>query len=222
MRLAPLASPPPAAALAAAAATAAYAVSEAGTLGGAATAEGVSPKAWPGTGGSFAATPPPPLDPLLGNIQKLDAKLIKNTLGERLTLRPICLGLKMVPLAAGRTVVLGRDPAAVDVPLDSAEHPKMVSKRHCELTVGATFCLVRDLGSTNGTFVNDRPVSTSDAAHVGLGDVLTLGRLVESSSRGAYASDVRYQLVMLRQDECADRVAAAIPALYKSSILNNY
>src|SRR5262249_25568053 len=47
-----------------------------------------------------------------------------------------------------------------------------ISRRHAEIAVRANVCLVRDLGSTNGTYVNDRPVRV---ARLRRGDVLTVG-----------------------------------------------
>ena len=48
-----------------------------------------------------------------------------------------------------------------------------VSKRHCEFTLTAEEFFVKDLGSSNGTFVNGEPVKESRLArgdHVQLGD----------------------------------------------------
>ena len=50
----------------------------------------------------------------------------------------------------------------------------LVSRLHCQLTVNAGALEVKDLDSTNGTFVNGRRVSTSE---VRSGDTLTVGRV---------------------------------------------
>jgi hypothetical protein len=47
-----------------------------------------------------------------------------------------------------------------------------ISSSHCELWLMKERLLVRDLGSTNGTFVNGRPITESEISD---GDVLTLG-----------------------------------------------
>jgi EAL domain-containing protein (putative c-di-GMP-specific phosphodiesterase class I) len=65
-----------------------------------------------------------------------------------------CVGeqdaLSHVPIAR-LPFVIGRDPAS-DLCLDS----RLVSKRHAELLATTQAVIVRDLGSTNGTFVNGR------------------------------------------------------------------
>ncbi|MDZ4686373.1 MAG: EAL domain-containing protein, partial [Planctomycetaceae bacterium] len=61
-------------------------------------------------------------------------------------------GLSQVPVAK-LPFSIGRDPSN-DLRLDS----KLVSKRHAELIATSRTVLVRDLGSTNGTFVNGRRI----------------------------------------------------------------
>ncbi|HUQ68428.1 MAG TPA: EAL domain-containing protein [Planctomycetaceae bacterium] len=61
-------------------------------------------------------------------------------------------GLSQVPVAK-LPFSIGRDPAN-DLRLDS----KLVSKRHAELIATSRTVFVRDLGSTNGTFVNGRRI----------------------------------------------------------------
>ena len=75
------------------------------------------------------------------------------------------------PLVASMTV-LGRDESA-DVVLDDPG----ISRRHCEVRVTPDgphlVTHLRDLGSTNGTFVNGEP---TDAARLTDGDRITVGR----------------------------------------------
>ncbi|MFV0461788.1 MAG: FhaA domain-containing protein [Nostocoides sp.] len=72
----------------------------------------------------------------------------------------------------GALTVLGRDEEA-DIVLDDPG----VSRRHCELRVTSdgphSVLAVRDLNSTNGTFVNGERIST---AHLANDDRLTVGR----------------------------------------------
>lgn len=81
------------------------------------------------------------------------------------------LGHDSYPLHAAITI-LGRDHSA-DITLDDPG----ISRRHCEIRVtydGPRLVVsVRDLGSTNGTFVNGERVTTS---RLGEGDRITLGR----------------------------------------------
>lgn len=77
-----------------------------------------------------------------------------------------------VPL--GRELLLGRDPAA-DLVLDDEQ----VSRRHARLRLDDGKAVLEDLGSANGTFVNDRqvhgpmPVTPGDEVLLGV-TVLTL------------------------------------------------
>ncbi len=67
-------------------------------------------------------------------------------------------------------VVIGRDPAC-SVHFDS----DMISRRHARVESVAGIYQVQDLGSTNGTYVNDRRVTTQrlqDGDRVGVGKIL--------------------------------------------------
>lgn len=59
------------------------------------------------------------------------------------------------------SVIIGRHGA--DVLLDDPE----VSRHHAQLDIHGTRGVVRDLGSTNGTFVNDRKVSEAEIENRG-------------------------------------------------------
>jgi len=50
------------------------------------------------------------------------------------------------------------------------------SRRHVQLTIGAEGVIAEDLGSTNGTFVNDRPLTRPVLLRPG--DVVAVGRSV--------------------------------------------
>nr|WP_284305212.1 DUF3662 and FHA domain-containing protein [Mobilicoccus caccae] len=81
------------------------------------------------------------------------------------------LGHDSYPLLSAITV-LGRD-AAADITLEDSG----VSRRHCEIRVTHDgphlVASIRDLGSTNGTFVNGERITTSRLAE---GDRITVGR----------------------------------------------
>jgi pSer/pThr/pTyr-binding forkhead associated (FHA) protein len=65
------------------------------------------------------------------------------------------------------TYLIGRDQdATLRIPM------KSVSREHCELVIDASGASVRDLGSTNGTFVNG---ARTQKANLTAGDVLTVG-----------------------------------------------
>jgi pSer/pThr/pTyr-binding forkhead associated (FHA) protein len=58
----------------------------------------------------------------------------------------------------------------------------LVSRLHCQLTATADALHVKDLGSTNGTFVNGKRVTS---AELKVGDTLSVGRLELVVSRSA-------------------------------------
>ena len=75
--------------------------------------------------------------------------------------------------ARGVRIRLGRGRECEVQPVESSD--VIVSRVHAELTVGPTGALViRDLGSTNGTFLNDERVT--EAIPVRLGDRILLGQ----------------------------------------------
>lgn len=79
-------------------------------------------------------------------------------------------------LPPGSVKTIGRSPGAEFI-VDAA----LVSRLHCQLTATADVLQVKDLGSTNGTFVNGRRVT---AAELREGDRLSIGRLELTVSRG--------------------------------------
>ncbi len=81
--------------------------------------------------------------------------------------RALVAGDREWPLGERGRWVLGRSPGCDLVLADDA-----VSRRHAEIAVRAGECLIRDLGSCNGTLVNGHPVRR---ARVRRGDVLVLG-----------------------------------------------
>jgi len=75
--------------------------------------------------------------------------------------------------ATGYTVVIGRDPTAAQIVI-RADDEKHVSGRHTEIQFYADGrVVVRDLGSRNGTWLNDRPLKGD--ATLNVGDRLLLG-----------------------------------------------
>jgi two-component system, cell cycle response regulator len=73
------------------------------------------------------------------------------------------------PLNQGSTLV-GRDPG-----LDITVQEDSVSRRHAELIYDGNNLQVMDLGSTNGTFINDAPVKNKTASQ---GDLIRFGNII--------------------------------------------
>ena len=60
---------------------------------------------------------------------------------------------KDIPLQ-GPSVIIGRTPEAdIQIPVSD------VSRRHCQISVNGAKVLLKDLGSSNGTFVNDMKIA---------------------------------------------------------------
>jgi HD-GYP domain-containing protein (c-di-GMP phosphodiesterase class II)/pSer/pThr/pTyr-binding forkhead associated (FHA) protein len=77
---------------------------------------------------------------------------------------------RAISLTTGQTLTFGRLKTC-DVQLDD----ESVSRRHCTMHVRDNVCVVTDLQSANGTFVNDHRIATADLKP---GDVLRVGETV--------------------------------------------
>lgn len=71
-----------------------------------------------------------------------------------------------------RTWVIGRSTECDVVLSDTA-----VSRRHALISLRGNRCALRDLRSTNGTWVNGRPVVHTAVLHPG--DIITIGRVID-------------------------------------------
>jgi HD-GYP domain-containing protein (c-di-GMP phosphodiesterase class II) len=77
---------------------------------------------------------------------------------------------RTVALQTGQTVALGRMKGC-DVVLDD----EAASRRHCTITARENLCVLADLQSANGTFVNERRIATTELAK---GDKIRIGSTV--------------------------------------------
>ena len=98
----------------------------------------------------------------------------------------------------GRRIALGHDPVVIgrssrcEVQLDQ----ESVSRNHCRISHNGRGYLIRDLGSTNGTYVNDELVDSMDLRD---GDQLKIGRtilkfIVGGNIEGQYHEEI-YRLM---------------------------
>jgi len=78
---------------------------------------------------------------------------------------------KPIPIP-GPQFLIGRDPECQLRPASQA-----VSKRHCLLVVRSGRVFVKDFGSTNGTFLNNEPITPEAVREVKAGDRLQVGPL---------------------------------------------
>jgi adenylate cyclase len=77
--------------------------------------------------------------------------------------------LQTFELKTGAPMIVGRAPTS-DIPV----FDPTISRRHAELVPGEEQLHVRDLGSSNGTFLNGSRVET---CHVNVGDTITFGKV---------------------------------------------
>src|SRR6266571_6646225 len=78
-------------------------------------------------------------------------------------------GMHSFELREGATVTLGRAPTS-----DIAVIDPTISRRHAEIQWDRSGVVVRDLGSSNGTFVNG---TRTETAQLSAGDLLTFGKV---------------------------------------------
>jgi len=91
---------------------------------------------------------------------------------------------RTVAVGAGQTLTLGRLKGC-DVVVDD----EAASRRHCTITAREDVCVVTDLQSANGTFVNERRITTTE---LGKGDKIRIGSTVlELLDTNAPGSGVR-------------------------------
>lgn len=73
-----------------------------------------------------------------------------------------------IPLKPGSRMIIGRQPDAdIRIPLNE------VSRHHCELNLNGSKATIKDLGSSNGTYVNDKRIESETALKAG--DRITVG-----------------------------------------------
>lgn len=144
------------------------------------------------------ATPGHDWDHSTMRLNKADISLLQTLGGD--ALRQPCLVLytgehsgTRYPLVGGR-LVLGRSPDC-DVCLESMG----ISRRHAELREDAGTVLLHDLGSANGTFLNDQRIG--QATPLRDGDLIRLGQLLlrfyERHSVDALLHDKLYRLATM-------------------------
>jgi adenylate cyclase len=106
-------------------------------------------------------------------------------------------GTQSYELRSGIPLVVGRAPAS-DIPVIDPT----ISRRHAEIECGDNRVVVRDLGSSNGTFLNGTRV---DSAIVSAGDTITFGKVafklqqITPSSRSESARRSPTGATILRQ-----------------------
>jgi len=111
-------------------------------------------------------------------------------------------------------LTIGRD-CAQDGPLGSLSGDLELSRRHANVWDAGAAPMIEDLGSSNGTFVNDRRIDAPTALHPG--DTITMGNMTLTVERAAdpeatVVRSVDPELTRVRRVPAAPRSAATPPA----------
>jgi pSer/pThr/pTyr-binding forkhead associated (FHA) protein len=115
-------------------------------------------------------------------------------------------------LPASGEVVMGRGQSC-DLPLPSGE----ASRRHAAIRAGENHYTLRDLGSTNGTFVNGEPIAGERSLEPGdriqIGDAVVIFCLVDPAlAEAAQPSDNCQTIIVERAPALSAPVALSAPA----------
>lgn len=105
------------------------------------------------------------------------------------------------PVAAGTTVIGRKNTCGLRIPLTS------VSRQHCEVVLEGDAATLRDLGSSNGTFLNGQRVQQ---APLSAGDEITVGPVVFTVVIDGQPEDITPTRTTLSSDSTAGFVAPAI------------
>lgn len=106
----------------------------------------------------------------VGNWKRAPKKKEAIVTGRLLGLEGTCAG-RVVSIPAGRPLRVGREQGAGMLTLTSSS----VSRTHCELFMQNGRMIVRDLGSSNGTWLNGKRLESNRDASVKPGDRLEIG-----------------------------------------------
>ena len=106
-----------------------------------------------------------------------------------------------VPLKTARTTVGRLDDCQIRVPAAG------ISRKHCEFIVDETSIVINDLGSSNGTYVNQERITSQPLC---AGDLVSFGGLVFLVSVNGEPGDIDAQ--MMYEDGLPEEQAAPAPA----------
>lgn len=77
----------------------------------------------------------------------------------------------------GDRVVVGREDPRLEIDLEGYPDAKYISHHHAQLTRVNEQQYIEDLGSSNGTYVNDRKLGSGQIEPLTAGDVIRFGKL---------------------------------------------
>jgi pSer/pThr/pTyr-binding forkhead associated (FHA) protein len=91
-------------------------------------------------------------------------------------------------VAISRELLVGRRDDSHNIRPDIALNDPGCSRKHCKFVVNANGLELQDLGSTNGTMINDHTVQPNARVVLKNGDQITIGRWTKILVRGANSS----------------------------------
>ncbi|QDU33716.1 FHA domain-containing protein FhaA [Poriferisphaera corsica] len=106
------------------------------------------------------------------------------------------------PITRGKVVIGRKNTCDLRIPLSS------VSRQHCEITIDGDQVLLRDLGSSNGTLLNDNRVQES---LLKAGDEITIGPVVFTVVVNGKPTNIKPIKTMLTGGGSGQREAAEKP-----------
>lgn len=121
-----------------------------------------------------------------------ESDTLKIRLEEAKSSAPVLVVISGKPLGKSffltkETMVLGRDLVA-DISIGETS----ISRRHTEFAVTPEGILVKDLGSTNGTFVNDAKVDTTETTPLNDGDLIRCGNTILKFLKEGKIENIHY------------------------------
>ena len=94
--------------------------------------------------------------------------------------RELSLKFKDRSIHLTKKFVIGRDPRS-DIPLPN---DPLVSQRHAMIDLVKGIYFIHDLGSTNGTYVNNSPLGKGQKKALNIDDIILIGKTTITVSAG--------------------------------------
>ncbi|QDZ39415.1 FHA domain-containing protein [Euhalothece natronophila Z-M001] len=83
-----------------------------------------------------------------------------------------------LPEQEGAEITLGKPNSNHPPDIDLSDFPDaaIISRQHANIHIEAETYYIKDLDSSNGTYVNNNPVPTGEAQELSAGDIIALGK----------------------------------------------
>jgi two-component system response regulator AtoC len=125
-------------------------------------------------------------------------------------------GVFVVPLSAREVFVIGRAPEC-----DVAIADSSVSRQHVRLTLGRTMTL-EDLGTTNGTSLQGRPLRAGEPVPVAVGSVFEIGSATCVLQRARASTPAQMSAAITARRSGVHAAATGVPIVHDATMRNLY